>query len=300
MNKILQRVGDYLLDKALASECRAAGLVRASVRLSFGEVDYLKRNGSAGRTGADAVVMLHGAVADKSSWVRFARHLRSPSPLLIPDLPGHGESACGLELDYGIQAQVLRVEEWLAALGIRRVHLVGSSMGGAIAMRLAAGSPDLVSSLVLVGTAGVEARPGWLRTQVEQTGTNPMLEIRDVSGYRAMMRIGMQAPPYIPGIIMSALTRRFIRHQAVHHKVAADIGRDLDSTACLERISTPCLIVWGAADKVMHVDNAEFLHRRLARSRKLILDKVGHVPMVEAPRQLAAACDAFFGEVAPT
>ena len=242
--------------------------------------------------------MLHGAAADKSSWVRFARYLRSPWPLLIPDLPGHGESVAGLDLDYGIQAQVLRLEEWLAALGIQRVHLVGSSMGGAIAMRLAANSPNLVSSLVLIGTAGVETHPGWLREQVAQTGINPMLEIRDVAGYRAMMRIGMQAPPYIPGIIVSALTRKFIRHQTVHRKVAADIERDLDSTACLEKITAPSLIVWGAADQVMHVDNAEFLHRRLAKSRKLILDKVGHVPMVEAPRRVASACGAFFREVA--
>lgn len=113
-----------------------------------------------------------------------------------------------------------------------------------------------------------------------------------------MMGIGMAAPPYIPGLIVSALARAFVQRRAINRKIVEDIGQDLDQTASLADIVAPALIIWGAADKVEHVDNAEFLHRRLANSRKTVMQGIGHVPTVEAPQQVAAACNAFFAELA--
>ena len=106
--------------------------------------------------------MLHGAAADKTSWSRFAKHLDSKLRRVIPDMAGHGTSTADINLDYSINAQAERLKELLTALGIKRVHLIGNSMGGAIAIHLASTSPDLVSSLVLIDTAGVEASPSWL------------------------------------------------------------------------------------------------------------------------------------------
>lgn len=298
MSALINRIGDYLLEKALASECRRAGLVNASAQLSFGNIEYLRSENKSANS-SEAIVMLHGAVSDKTSWIRLAKHFRSKYPLVIPDLPGHGKSSSNINLDYSINAQTTRVKELLTALGIKRVHLIGNSMGGAIAMRLAATSPNLVSSLVLIDTAGVEASPSWLRQHVSDTGINPMTELRDASDYRAMMRIGMEAPPYIPGIIISALARDFVKRKAINQKIAKDIEQDSDQTGALSKILAPSLIIWGAADKVMHVDNAEFLHQRLANSRKIVMEKIGHVPMVEAPKQVASACSSFFAGMVP-
>jgi len=297
MSPLFNRIGDYLLEKALASECKQAGLVSASVQCSFGHVAYLQNKNEAEHA-SEAIVMLHGAVADKTSWARFTRHFSSTFPFVIPDLPGHGKSISDINLYYSINAQAERLKELLATLGINRVHLIGNSMGGAIAIRLASTSPHLVSSLVLIDTAGVEASPSWLRQHVAHTGINPMIELRDASDYRAMMRIGMEAPPYIPGIILSALARDFIKRKAINQKIAKDIEQDLDQTASLSKIVSPSLVIWGAADKVLHVDNAELLHQRLANSRKIVMEGVGHVPMVEAPKRVAAACSSFFADVA--
>jgi abhydrolase domain-containing protein 6 len=296
MSTLFNRIGDYLLEKALASECKQAGLVSASAQLSFGNIEYLQSKNKSDNS-SEAIVMLHGAATDKTSWVRLARYFRSKLPLVIPDLPGHGKSIADINLDYSINAQTVRLKELLTALGIKRVHLIGNSMGGAIAIHLASTSPNLISSLVLIDTAGVEASPSWLRQQVAHTGINPMIELRDVSDYRAMMRIGMEAPPYIPGIIISALTRDFVKRKAINQKIVEDIEQDLDQTESLSKIVVPSLIIWGAADKVFHVDNAELLHQRLANSRKIVMEKIGHVPMVEAPKQVASACSSFFADM---
>lgn len=296
MSTFLNRCGDYLLKKALASACKQAGLVNASAQLSFGNIEYLHSENDA-KPLSEAIVMLHGGAADNTSWLRFAKNLGSTLPLVIPDLPGHGKSIADINLDYSITAQAARLKALLAKLGIERVHLIGNSMGGTIAIHLASTSPNLVASLVLIDAAGFEASPSWLRQHAALTGINPMIELHDTSSYRAMLHIGMEAPPYVPGIIVAALARAFVKRNAINLKIVKDIERDLNQTHNLATIVAPSLIIWGAADKVEHVDNADFLHQRLPGSRKIILQGVGHVPMVEAPKQVAADCDAFFADI---
>jgi len=112
-----------------------------------------------------------------------------------------------------------------------------------------------------------------------------------------MMRIGMEAPPYIPGIILSALARVFVERKAINQKIVNDIEQDLNQTGSLSKIVAPALIIWGGADKVEHVDNAESLHQQLNNSRKIVMKGMGHVPMVEAPKQVATACSSFFKDI---
>lgn len=298
MRTFLNRFGDYLLERVLASECKQAGLVNASAQLSFGNVEYL-RSKNVSEHSSEAIVMLHGAAADKTSWTRFAKYLGRKFPFVIPDFPGHGKSIADINLNYSINAQAERLKELLSILGIKRVHLIGNSMGGTIAIHLASTSPNLVASLILIDAAGFEASPSWLRQHLAHMGTNPMIELRDASDYRAMMRIGMESPPYIPEIILSALARVFVKRKAINQKIVKDIEQDVDQTGSLSKIVAPALIIWGAADKIEHVDNAEFLHQRLTNSRKIVMEGIGHVPMVEAPKQVAAACSSFFASMAP-
>ncbi|MEO2219656.1 alpha/beta hydrolase [Chromobacterium vaccinii] len=132
---------------------------------------------------------------------------------------------------------------------------------------------------------------------MEQTGVNPMHEIRNADDYRTMMRIGMATPPYIPGFMLSALARAAMQRQAINQKIVEDIARDINQTTNLTKIHAPSLIIWGAEDKVEHVANAEFLHQRLANSKKIVMPGIGHVPMVEAPKPVAAACKDFLASL---
>lgn len=94
------------------------------------------------------------------------------------------------------------------------------------------------------------------------------------------------------------MARVFVKRKAINQKIVKDIEQDMDQTGSLAKIVVPSLIIWGAADKVEHVDNAELLHQRLTNSRKIVMGGIGHVPMVEAPKQVAAACSSFFADVA--
>ena len=289
---VLERVQDWMLNKGMEGEINKAGLTQQAVQLSFGGVYYLHRPASGGAQ-AEAVLMLHGATADSSAWIRFSGKLKSALALYIPDLPGHGNSVAGLTLSYTISAQVERLIELLGALKIAHVHIVASSMGAAIALQLAARQPALVTSLVLIGAVGVQAEPSWLQEHIASTGHNPMVEVRSKHDYVAMMRIGMARPPTMPGFVLASLARKYQARLPVNLKIGHDIVTDLDQSALLPQVVCPVLIIWGREDKVSHVSNAELLRNSLRAAQLHILDGLGHVPMVEAPRQVAALCDTF-------
>lgn len=298
MQSLLTGAADYLLKQGLAAEQKRAGLAAASIKLSFGRLAYLQRTGT-GSDAPPAILMLHGATADRSAWLRLARHLGKQYTLVIPDLPGHGHSDAAP--DYSIAAQAARIKELLCQLTVGRVHVIANSMGGAIALHLAATWPALVRSLTLISAAGVDAGPSWLQEHVARTGANPMLDIEAGADYRAMLRIGMAAPPYIPAPMLGALARSFASRKDINRQIVDDIRRDLDQTDKLAGIGAPSLIIWGAEDKVLSVANAALLQQRLANSERVVLDGIGHVAMVEAPRQVARLCMAFLGGApAPT
>jgi len=297
MKSVLTAVADYLLKRGVAAEQKKAGLAEAAIDLSFGRLAYLQRAAS-GPHRPEAVLMLHAATGDRSAWLRFARHLDPRFALVIPDLPGHGGSSAELHLDYSIGAQAGRIKELLCNLTVGRVHLVANSMGGAIALHLAATWPDLVRSLTLIGSAGVPTSPSWLQQYVARTGSNPMIDIALTADYRLMLGIGMHAPPYLPKMMLDALTRNFASRKAINQKICDDMLRDLDQTDKLAAIRARALIIWGAYDRVEHVDSAAMLQRCLASSERVVLDGVGHLAMLEAPRQVAVLCSSFFGRAA--
>jgi abhydrolase domain-containing protein 6 len=290
MKSLLTGAADYLLKHGLAAEQQRAGLAVASIKLAFGRLEYLQRDGVGAAPAA--ILMLHGATADRSAWLRLARHIGPQYTLVIPDLPGHGASDCAP--DYSIGAQAARIKELLCQLTVGRVHIIANSMGGAIALHLAATWPALVRSLTLISAAGVEAGPSWLQDHVARTGANPMLDIEAGADYRAMLRIGMAAPPYIPGPLLGALARSFAGRKDINRQIVEDIRRDLDQSDKLAGIRAPSLIIWGGDDKVLSVANAALLQQRLANSSHVVLDGIGHVAMVEAPRQVARLCRSFF------
>ena len=297
MHTLLARVQDWALETGMAAEIKKAGLIAERMALSFGELAFL-RTAHLARPDSEAVLMVHGAAADCSAWIRFARALGPGLPQLIPDLPGHGKSTSAPGMGYGIGAQAARVAEFLKAQGVQRVHVIGSSMGAAISLRLAADRPELVASLVLIGAVGMQADESWLQRYIRETGVNPMLTVRNKQDYEEIIRIGMAKPPAMPGFIVSALARQYTRRLAINEQIGRDISADLDQGAAAASIGCPALIVWGRQDQVSDVSNAALLHRTLRHSQLEILDNVGHVPMVEAPERVADLCRQFLGRVA--
>lgn len=282
-----------VFEKAIAHERESAHLSVKTQSLSFGEITYLSNDKD---DTAETIVMLHGFGADKDTWTRFAGELGNDYRLVIPDLPGHGESTQNSSLNYDIQEQAKRLDEFLNLINAKKVYIVGNSMGGAIALHYTSTHPAAVQSLTLIDSLGAIKTPSVLDEETKVSGKNPMLEINNAEDYKAMMSYGMVNPPYIPGFLIDVLAEAKIKRKDIERKIFKDILTDADQTTILANIHVPTLIIWGKQDRVLHVDDAALLHEKISGSRIAILDETGHVPMVERPQETAKLLRGFLSE----
>ena len=142
---------DLVLRAWTVSVRRSAGLEVRTVEAAGHRIVYL--DGGNG----PPVVLLHGFGADKDLWNAVAAELTRTHRVIVPDLPGFGESSVGETERYDAESQARRVRAFLEVLGVREHHLGGSSMGGAISAVYAALYPDSVKTLLLAAPPGVRS-----------------------------------------------------------------------------------------------------------------------------------------------
>ena len=274
-------LGPTLKDTAYSMERSRAGLVRKEIALADGtRIVYLE-----GGTGAP-LVLVHGFGADKDNFTRVARWLTPHYRVIAPDLVGFGESTHRSDVDYHYAAQARRVHDFTQALGLARYDLGGNSMGGGIAMSLAAQHPQEVASLWLIDCAGIAAAPpSELARIVTTSDANPLIITKE-SDFRAFMDFVMSDPPWIPGAVMDTMARERMANQPLEREVFKQIARDSVDDA-VRGLRTPTLIVWGDEDRALSVGTVPVLEALLPNARAVVMPHVGHAPMIERPRQSA-------------
>lgn len=246
----------------------------------------------------ETVVMVHGFSADKVVWVRFAKHFLQRYRVLIVDLPGHGETAYDPALSYHVTTQARRILRAMDALGMDRAHLVGNSMGGFIAARMAHDHPQRLRSATLIDPAGVHSpQPSDMERLLAQ-GRNAF-QVHNQAEFRAFYAMTMARPPWLPGMALHAVGERYIaqREQLAHiFQHFFGVGM-LD--AQLPDIRVPVLVLWGRHDRLLHVSAAAVWSRGIPGARQVIYDDMGHMPMLEAPARAARDVRAFIESLAP-
>lgn len=265
----------------LQLERSRAGLVRREITLPSG-VRYAYLEGGTG----EPLMLLHGFAADKDNFTRVAAYLTSRYRVIVPDQVGFGESSHLPNGDYRSEAQADRLHQLALALGIRRIHLGGSSMGGQISMAYAAKYPSDVSSLWLLAPAGVWSAPkSELARLTQEQGRNPLIA-RNEDEFAQMVDFVMNDPPYVPRVILNVMAKERIRNVALANHIFGQSVTD----SIEERIRdtpVPTLIVWGDRDRALSVDSADVLHKLIPRSQVIVMPGIGHLPMMERPKQSA-------------
>ena len=106
---------------AIETQRRAAGLVKQSVQVDDHRIVYLE--GGKGET----VILLHGFGGSKDDWPIFAAHLKG-FHLVIPDIPGFGESSQVPTDSYSFESQIGRIDRFVEVLKLDQFHIAGNSM----------------------------------------------------------------------------------------------------------------------------------------------------------------------------
>lgn len=283
-----------LMASARLVETHLAGL--SSQVVTAGELDFAYYDG--GPKLGETIVMVHGFGADKDNWLRMARHFSSRYHVVVPDLPGFGESSRPAgSYDVGTQAE--RLADFIQALGVGKVHLVGNSMGGHIVALYAARYPERVRSLALFDNAGVTApHKSELFDLLEQGRPNPLVVTR-VSDYDRLMDFVFVDPPVLPAPLKRYLADRAIANQA-HYEVVFQqlVQRYIPLEPELPKIQAPTLLLWGDKDRVLDISSLDVMKPLIPHASTVIMKDCGHAPMIERPAETARHYQAFLDSLA--
>jgi len=248
------------------------------------------------------LVLVHGLGGSATNWCELAPLLAERRRVLVPDLPGHGGSEA-LPAVSGLQPYADRVAAVMAREGVERAPVAGHSLGGLVVLRLALRRPELVSAIVLAGSAGLSLGGVWLRNLL--TAFTIVRPGRLAGRHRSLVARSRLLRRFVFGFVSVAdpvgLTDSavdgFLAGQVLHTDTASAWRalRDDDPREELEHIRCPALVLWGAEDAQLPLDDAFEYARRLRAPLRTIAG-CGHLLIGERPGACADAIESFLSD----
>jgi pyruvate dehydrogenase E2 component (dihydrolipoamide acetyltransferase) len=255
-----------------AKDAAASGPANRSVEVAGQPINYLAMG-----DGGTPIVFVHGFGGDLNSWMFNQPELAAGRTTYALDLPGHGGS--GKVVSDGSAAGLAKVVVgFLDALGIAKAHLVGHSLGGAIAQEVAAAAPARVASLTLIASAGL----------------GPEIDIGYIEGFTAASGRRDLKPQLEKLFADSALVTRDMIDDVLKYKRLDGVDAALRAIAAasfpggrqvvlprdrLGGLAVPVQLIVGAKDRIIPADHANGLPARVAVHR---LENAGHMAHMEA------------------
>jgi pyruvate dehydrogenase E2 component (dihydrolipoamide acetyltransferase) len=246
-----------------------------------------------GAGAAVPIVLLHGFGADLDTWMFLQPGLAEKRRTIALDLPGHGGSTkeVGAGDPDGLAAAAAA---GLAALGVRRAHLVGHSLGGAVAALVALARPEGAASLSLIASAGLgpEINGAFIDGFVKAARRREMAEV---------LALLVNDPTLVSRKMVEDVLRykRLDGVAAALSAIAASwFGGGRQQLALADRIAglaLPVQIIWGREDRIIPVAQAEALRSRLPVH---ILTGIGHLPHMEKAAETSRLVQSFIDAAA--
>jgi pimeloyl-ACP methyl ester carboxylesterase len=250
-----------------------SGVESRTVQVAGCRVHYLAE----GPAGGPVVVLVHGLGGRAEDWRKLAPYfVKAGYRVYLPDLPGYGRSEQPAEFSYSVHDEAEAVVGFLDALKLKQVDLGGWSMGGGIVQHVAFRHPERVSKLMLFDSIGIYEMPKF-DTRLFTPATPAELDQLDA--------LLMPNPPKVPGFIARDILRRAKKNAWVIQRALNSMRTGQDATdKLLPQLRMPVLIVWGAEDRTIPLDQGETMHRLVPHSQMDIFPGCGHL----APGQCAA------------
>jgi pimeloyl-ACP methyl ester carboxylesterase len=241
------------------------------------------------------VLLLHGFGASLHTWEGWAAGLEDRFRVMRLDLPGFALTGPDPTGDYGDARAVAVLAAVLDALGIARADVVGNSLGGRIAWRLALADPARVRRLVLVAPDGF-ASPG--RPYGAPEPVPPLVHLLPWMLPRSAVRATL-APAYAdPTRLSQADVDRahdLLRAPGVRPAILARMAQHVleDPRPLLPGLRQPLLLLWGERDMMIPASHAADWTALLPAAELVVLPALGHVPQEEAPAASLVPVRAF-------
>ncbi|KWQ05694.1 MAG: alpha/beta hydrolase [Acinetobacter harbinensis] len=277
------------LQNYLITERNAAGLRSKSIKID--DVNWSYSEG--GSSDKPAVLLIHGLAGSRDNWNGVAHFLTPFYHVIIPDLPNTGDTQVADDFDLSIPNVTERLRRFVEALDVEdKLNIAGHSLGGSIATVYASQYPFDTQSLFLLNSAGIYKQAHTAYTKDPYFLKN--LVVSKPGDLEEVLTQVMQNPPQLPLYFKKAQEKMLIAQSSQTRKMIDQLITlnhiyTPESFARLTRtIEAPTLILWGKQDKIINVEAASELQSLLKRAEPpIILNNVGHVPILEAEQQVA-------------
>ncbi|MFN3767064.1 MAG: alpha/beta fold hydrolase [Ectopseudomonas guguanensis] len=256
------------------------------------------------------LLMLHGGGAGASGLSNYSRNIEALSRqfrVLVVDMPGYGQSSKGVERSDPFGDLANTMLGLLDVLQIESAHVVGNSLGGACALRMALEAPTRVSALVLMGPGGVN-----VTRSLPTTGLKLLLDYYNGEGptLEKITRFIREYLVYDGSQVSDAMIEERYRSSIDPEVIAAPPLRRPDSLKAawrmdftrdprLTRCEVPTLVLWGTADKVNRPSGGRTLQKLLPNCDLYLFCKTGHWVQWERAEEFNAVVGSFLAARTP-
>ena len=255
---------------------------------------YYETHGS----GKETIVLSHGLLWSGKMFHKQINHFKNKYTVITYDHRGQGKSEVTLS-GYDMDHLYEDVVALLDYLKLKNVHFGGLSMGGFVAMRLAARRPDLVKSLILMETTA-ESEPSKFKYTI-------LKNIVNVFGVKAVLQPVMKI--MFGAKFLNDPERKEERkewenellknNKSITRSVSAVVDRDAISSE-LKNISCPALILVGTQDVATTPEKAEYIHSKIKKSTLTYIDGGGHTSCIEEPEKYNMEIEHFLDQFTNT
>lgn len=249
---------------------------------------YLKAAPEDGDGAATPVLFIHGFGADHAGWMFNHAEIGADRPAYALDLPGHGGSAKTIG-DGSVGGLAQAVLGFLDALDLPRAHLIGHSLGGAVAATLALDQPDRVASATLIAPAGFgdTINGDFIEGFIKETRAKKLRPVLEM----------LAADPALITLQMVDEVLKFKRLDgataALRSVADANFAGGLQAAGLKDRLGdagVPIQVIWGAEDRVLPAAHAEGLP---AGVKLTVIPGAGHIAHMESSSEVNDLVRAF-------
>jgi len=256
------------------------------------------------------VLMLHGGGPGASGLSNYHRNVEALAQhfrVLVPDMPGYGQSSKGVNRSDPFGDLAESMLGLLDALKIDAAHVVGNSYGGGCGLRMALDQPGRVSALVLMGPGGINTTRGVPTAGLKQLlnyyeGSGPSIEKLRTFIREYLVADGSQVPEAMiearfqasidPEVIAAPPLRR-------PNSLKAALRMDFTRDRRLGRCQTPTLVLWGTQDKVNRPSGGATLQKRMPHCDLYLFANTGHWVQWERAEEFNATTTGFLTRHTP-
>lgn len=238
------------------------------------------------------IVLIHGTASSLHTWNDWTKELTKKYRVIRMDLPAFGITGPNKNADYSIKSYTDFLHMFLTKINIDKFYLAGNSLGGNISWNYTAEHPQKIEKLILVDASGLptnKPQPAIFKMAKTPVLNSLFLYITPKFFIKKNMREVYGDENKLTESLVTRYHKMALRvgnRQAFIDRAKVDFK--LGAKANLEKfksIQTPTLLIWGAKDTWIPLDNGKRMDSLLPNSKLVVLENSGHVPMEENPKE---------------